>query len=428
MKIKIPGTLLLVLVIMNATWSQEPGAGENSSVASKPTAAGQSFSQDELNALLAPIALYPDALLSQVLMASTYPLEVVEADRFLKQNQGLQGDALDDALAKKNWDPSVQSLAAYPKVIAMMSEKLEWTERLGDAFLDDEGRLMDTVQALRRRAQAAGNLKSTNEQTVVQDKETIIIEPSQSDVVYVREDDNYDWLMLYGMEYGMEEYYYSRYYYGYEAGAYYGAAAGAYYGYAAGAYYGYAAGTAAAINSEAYRIYQNHWDWARADWQNRQFKLNPGNNRFWNQSGRTAPASGSAWQHDPMHRRGVDYPNTAMRDRFAGANPAAARSLEGASPPTSQGQPPQGPSASGAPGAGEPSPGGTPQPPNASPSAPMESLRGMPQLPSGGLSGGGMPTLPSGGVPGGGMPTLPSGGFPGGGMPGPPPGPPPFPH
>src|SRR5208283_3910412 len=109
--------------------------------ATSTTSTTQSFSQEELDALLTPIALYPDALLSQVLMASTYPLEVVEADRFLKQNPGLSGKALDDELAQKNWDPSVQALAAYPKVIATMSEKLEWTERLGDAFLEDRARL-----------------------------------------------------------------------------------------------------------------------------------------------------------------------------------------------------------------------------------------------------------------------------------------------
>ena len=153
-------------------------------------AAEDSFSQDELDALVAPIALYSDDLLSQVLMASTYPLEVVEADRFLKENPALYSEALNEALAEKNWDPSVQSLAAYPKVLAMMSEKLEWTEYLGEAFLEDEGRVMDTVQALRRRAQAAGNLQSTAEALVVDENETISIEPAEPDVVYVPDYDS----------------------------------------------------------------------------------------------------------------------------------------------------------------------------------------------------------------------------------------------
>src|SRR5271165_4906486 len=359
----------------------------------------QSFSQEELDALLAPIALYPDALLSQVLMASTYPLEVVEADCFLKQNPGLSGKALDDELAQKNWDPSVQSLAAYPKVLAMMSEKLEWTERLGDAFLEDKGRVMDTVQALRRRAEAAGNLKSNSEQTVVHDKETIIVEPSQTEYVYVKDDD-YDWLLVYGM---LSEAAYYDYYYYYHR------------------YYGYASVrvTNVRINdwhSTGYHIDHEHWGWAKADWGNRNLKLNTSNNRFWNESGRTAPAQGSAWQHDPVHRRGVDYPTSGMRDRFAGANPAAGRSLEGGAPSASRGGLPQGPSGFGGPGAGGPSPMGTPQSPSAPPSGPLGNV---------GPSSGG---LPSGGFPFGG---LPSGGFPSGGPPamGPPPmPPPPMPH
>jgi hypothetical protein len=169
-----------------------------------------SVSQEELDALLAPIALYPDGLLGQVLMASTYPLEVVEAERFLNQNPGLRGEALDEALVKKNWDPSVRSLAAYPRVLIMMSEKLEWTGRLGNAFLEDQGRVMDTVQNLRRRAEAAGNLKSNAEQSVVHDKETIVIESTQTEVVYVPV---YDAAVVYGAWY--EAYYYYHRYYGY---------------------------------------------------------------------------------------------------------------------------------------------------------------------------------------------------------------------
>jgi Protein of unknown function (DUF3300) len=352
-------------------------------------AAEQSFSQDELNALLAPIALYPDGLLSQVLMASTYPLEVVEADRFLKQNSGLQGEALDEALAQKKWDPSVQSLAAYPKVIAMMSDKLEWTEHLGDAFLEDQGRVMDTVQALRRRAQAAGNLKSTSQQTVVQDKETIIIEPTQTEVVYVPDYD-YDWLLAYELAYE------SAYdYYGY----------GRYSGY--GRYYG-----SVSVRYTSYHISGNHWGWEKADWRNRQFRMNAGNNRFWNQAGRTAPTSGSAWQHDPVHRQGVGYPTAAMRERFPGGNPAAGRLGEGGFPSASRGELPQGGPASAGPRAGGPSPMGAPQPPGGT-SGPPGGMSGPPSGMPGGFPGG-MP----GGFPGG-MP----GGFPGG-MPGPPPGPP----
>jgi hypothetical protein len=247
------------------------------------SAAEESFSQDELDALLAPIALYPDTLLSQVLMASTYPLEVVLADRFLKEDPGLYGEALDEALAEKNWDPSVQSLAAYPKVLAMMSEKLEWTEYLGDAFLEDEGRVMDTLQALRRRAQAAGNLQSTAEASVVDEDETISIQPAEPDVVYVPD---YDSEVVYGVWYESYYHYYRR-------------------------YYGHASVSGTSVSySTSYRIDQDHWDWAHADWHGRRLTLSVGDNRFWDGPGRASTAPGSAWQHDSLHRRG-DRPRPA---------------------------------------------------------------------------------------------------------------------
>src|SRR5512135_1311000 len=146
---------------------------------------GQGFNQPQLEQLLAPIALYPDELLSQILMASTYPLEVVQADRWAKQNKGLKGDALTAALEKQSWDPSVKSLVNFPDVLTMMSEKLDWTEQLGDAFLSSQKDVLDTVQKLRAKAQAEGNLKSTEQQKVVVEQETIIIQPSDPQVVYV---------------------------------------------------------------------------------------------------------------------------------------------------------------------------------------------------------------------------------------------------
>ena len=126
----------------------------------------QLLKPEQLDALVAPIALYPDNLLALVLMASTYPLEVVQAARFVKANPNLNGPALDDALRGMTWDPSVLSLASFPQVLDMMNDKLDWTQRLGDAFLADEAAVMRTVQGLRARAQQAGNLKS-NEQIQV---------------------------------------------------------------------------------------------------------------------------------------------------------------------------------------------------------------------------------------------------------------------
>ena len=124
------------------------------------------FKAEELDQLVAPIALYPDPLVAQILMASTYPLEVVQAARFVKENPKLTGDPLDQALKKQTWDDSVKSLTTFPQVLSMMDGKLDWTQKLGDAFLAQQKEVMDAVQRLRARAQAAGNLKSTAEQTV----------------------------------------------------------------------------------------------------------------------------------------------------------------------------------------------------------------------------------------------------------------------
>src|SRR3954454_4145068 len=151
--------------------------------------AEKTFSPQELEQLLAPIALYPDSLLAQTLMASTYPLEVVSAERWLKANPSLKGKALEDALQKQTWDASVKSLMVFPQVLNMMSQKLDWTQKLGDAFLAQKQDVMATAQALRTKAVAEGTLKDSTEQKVVTEKSettTIIkIEPSNPEVVYV---------------------------------------------------------------------------------------------------------------------------------------------------------------------------------------------------------------------------------------------------
>jgi len=145
----------------------------------------KTFKQEELDQLVAPIALYPDSLLTQILMASTYPLEVVQADRWAKQNKDLKGDALAKGLEAQPWDPSVKSLVNFAQVLAMMSEKLDWTQKLGDAFLAQQKDVMGSVQKLRAKAQASGNLKTTKEQVVKVEQETIIIEPASPQVIYV---------------------------------------------------------------------------------------------------------------------------------------------------------------------------------------------------------------------------------------------------
>ena len=172
----IPVWFLVLALMLPAAVAQESGKSAQ-------------FKTEEIEALVAPIALYPEALVAQVLMASTYTLEVVEAARWSKANPNLKDKALQDALEKQKWDPSVKSLAAFPTTLAMMNEKLDWTQKLGDAFLGQQKEVMAAVQRLRTKAQAAGNLKSSKEQTVTTEQQggtTVIkIEPADPQVVYV---------------------------------------------------------------------------------------------------------------------------------------------------------------------------------------------------------------------------------------------------
>src|SRR5262245_14546592 len=141
------------------------------------------FKPEELEAIVAPVALYPDALLAQVLMGSTYPLEIVEAARWSKANPGLKDQALQDELQKQTWDPSVKALAGFPSVLQAMNDKLDMTQKLGDAFLAQPKDVTDAVQRLRAKAYAAGNLKSGKELTYTSQKDgdqpIIVIEPAQ---------------------------------------------------------------------------------------------------------------------------------------------------------------------------------------------------------------------------------------------------------
>ena len=125
------------------------------------------FKPEEIEALVAPIALYPDSVLSQVLMASTYPLEVVYAARWLKANPNVKGDAAIKAVENQTWDVSVKSLVAFPQVLEPMDDKLDWTQKLGDAFLAQQKDVLDAVQRLRAKAQQSGNLKTTEQQKVI---------------------------------------------------------------------------------------------------------------------------------------------------------------------------------------------------------------------------------------------------------------------
>jgi hypothetical protein len=152
-----------------------------------PAQSAQTFNTEQLDALLAPIALYPDPLLTQTLMASTFPLQIVEAARWQEkpENKGLSGDALTKALEPLPWDPSVKSLVPFPQVLSMMNGNLDWTQQLGYAVADQQAAVMDSVQRLRRQAQSSGSLQTTSQQVVRTEAQTVIIEPAQPSVVYV---------------------------------------------------------------------------------------------------------------------------------------------------------------------------------------------------------------------------------------------------
>jgi hypothetical protein len=152
-----------------------------------PAPAAPLYNAEQLDALLAQIALYPDELLTQVLMASTYPLEIVSASRWLAQgsNKALSGDALVQALKAQNWDPSVKSLVPFPQVLEMLNSNLDWTQQLGYAFANQQNDVWNSVQRLRVQAQSAGTLQSTEQQTVAVESGAIVIQPANPQVVYV---------------------------------------------------------------------------------------------------------------------------------------------------------------------------------------------------------------------------------------------------
>jgi hypothetical protein len=173
---------MLINLHSDIAWAQVPAQPA-------PAQSPQLLKPEELDALVAPIALYPDSLLSLVLMASTYPLEVVEADRWVKENKNLKGDQLKAAVDKQPWDGSVKSLVATPDVLSTMDTKLDWTEKLGDAVLAQQPDVMDAIQRLRTKADANNKLTSTEQQRVTkkqeQGKQAIYIEQTDPNTVYV---------------------------------------------------------------------------------------------------------------------------------------------------------------------------------------------------------------------------------------------------
>src|SRR5271166_5989295 len=287
--------------------TQQPAAPAEQAAAKLPA--------EQLDSLVAPIALYPDPLLSQTLVASTYPLEVVQLQQWLAQNKGLNEKALADAVKKQDWDPSIQGLAALPDVVKLLGENIKWTTDLGNAFLAQQKDVMDAVQRMRRKAKDAGNLKSSEQVKVetktVESTQVIVVEQANPQVIYVP---SYNPTVVYGAPvYPYPPIYYPPPGY-YAAGMAISFGIGVAMGAAWGGGWGYGCGWGGNNN-----VYVNH----NNNFVNNSNRQNIGNgnrqnigngNRASNQ-----PARGnSSWQHNPQHRGGAPYSDRSLANKYGG--------------------------------------------------------------------------------------------------------------
>ena len=275
--------------------------------AAQPAAADgkRAFTPQELDQMLAPIALYPDALLSQVLMAASYPLEIVEAARWSKANPALKGDAAVAAVKDQSWDASVISLVAFPSVLMQLNDHLDWTQKLGDAMISQQADVADSIQRLRAKATDAGNLKTGPQQTVTSQgtgaDRTIVIAPANPDVIYVP---------AYNPSWAYGPWPYAAY-----PPIYYPPPPNYGYGALLASVLMFGLGIAA---SNA--MYSN-WNWGHGN-----SYVNVNVNRavnIDNNFNRNAYANNDRWQHDAGHRRGVAYRDPATRQQFGQARPGA---------------------------------------------------------------------------------------------------------
>jgi hypothetical protein len=332
------------------------------------------LSPEKLDSLVGPIALYPDPLLIQVLIASTYPLEIVEADRWRRQHKDLKDDALIKALEEEDWDPSVEGLTQFPDLLKRMSENLDWTKDIGDAFLSQQKDVLDAVQRMRKLAQQAGSLQTTKEQTVtkevVNNKETIIIEPAQPETVYVPQYPP----QAYGAAAPPPAYPAS---YGYPA-AYPMGYTGTDMMMTSMLSFGVGMGVGALISGgcdwDDHDVYYgNGGGGGNKNNSNNNININREKNvdrgdRTVNRGDRGdrgdrgGRGGGQKWQHNPEHRRNVGYRDPGTAKRFEGQNPQAsqrreardqARGYDGGARGQRPGSPSQRPSASQRPAASQ---------------------------------------------------------------------------
>jgi hypothetical protein len=287
--------LLCVVVTLPVSLSN---AQESQPAPSASSSEVQLIPSDQLDSLVAPIALYPDPLLAQVLAASTYPLEIIQLQQWLAKNPDLKDEALADAVMQQPWDPSVQAMANLPDVVNWLADDIQWTTDLGNAFLAQQSDVMDAVQRMRKKADEQGNLESGEqikvETQVVESKEVIIIEQSNPQVVYVP---SYNPVVVYGPP----VYPYPPIYYpppGYYAGAAISFGIGIAIGAAWGGGWGWGCG------------------WGHNDVNiniNNSFNRNTNINRDVNRGG-----GGDRWQHNPSHRGGAPYADRATASKYGG--------------------------------------------------------------------------------------------------------------
>jgi hypothetical protein len=279
---------------------------------------GPRIPPEQLDSLVAPIALYPDPLLAQTLAASTYPLEIIQLQQWLARNPGLKDKALADAVAKQPWDPSIQALSGLPDVVKRLADDIQWTTDLGNAFLAQQSDVMDAVQRTRQKAQDKGNLKSGEQQRVetkvIENKSVIVIEQANPQVVYVP---SYDPVVVWGAPlYPYPPIYYP------PAGYY---AAGLAISFGVGVMMG--------------AFWGGGWGWG-CGWGGNNININNNNNFIRNSNigggnrnnigGGNRPSQlpsrggvgggrgDSNWRHNPQHRGGAPYRDRATADRFGG--------------------------------------------------------------------------------------------------------------
>ena len=276
---------------------------------------------EQLDSLVAPIALYPDPMLSQTLVASTYPLEIIQLQQWLAQNKNLKEQALADAVKKQDWDPSIQAMAALPDVVKQMGENIKWTTDLGNAFLAQQSDVMDAVQRMRKKAKDAGNLNSTEQQKVetkvVESKQVIVVQQANPEVVYVP---SYNPTVVYGppaypyppIAYPPPGYYAAGMAISFGIGIAMGAAWGGGWGYNSG------------------------WGGNNNVTINRNNTVVNNSNRQ-NVSNRSARGNNN-WQHNPQHRGGAPYSNRATASKYGGTTRGDSMSNRQANARQNQGQ------------------------------------------------------------------------------------------